>query len=77
MNGKIYKKENNTWVVIPTGSTKELPTHPNQLFSIETGLAHGADVCFEVNTIATGNSELDIMDVDVAWLIPCQPDDRY
>ncbi len=77
MTGKLHKRDDNTWVVIPTNRTLELPTHPDQNFWLKMFAVEDADVCFEIKTIADGSSEWDIMDVDVAWLIPCQPDTRY
>jgi hypothetical protein len=76
MTGKLHKKDDNTWVVISTESTKEMPTHPEHKLWIKMFGKDGLDVCFKVETIADGTSEFDIMDVDVAKLTSCSPDIR-
>ena len=46
----------------------DLPLHPSS--KDDEGLVHGKEVEFVIETIAIGDSEFDIMDCDVAKLLP-------
>jgi hypothetical protein len=46
----------------------DLPLHPSS--KDDKGLVHGKEVEFVIETIAIGDSEFDIMDCDVAKLLP-------
>ena len=87
-DGTLHKTENG-WVVAydqiaytPVGDhdykvTRKgttLPTHPDHNLWLKVFGEEGAPVCFEVDTIAAGTSEWDVMDADVAHLKACGPD---
>lgn len=46
-----------------------IPTHPTHTLWLKMFGKDGMGVEFEVNTIAEGTSEFDVMDIDVAKLI--------
>lgn len=54
----------------------ELPTHPDHNMWLKMFGEDGMKVCYEVTTIAIGESETDVMDADVAVLKSCFPDTR-
>jgi hypothetical protein len=54
----------------------ELTTHPEHNMWLKIFGQDGMKVCYEVKTIAIGESELDVMDADVAVLKSCFPDTK-
>ena len=57
-----------------TRQCTELPIHPEHFMWLKIFGEEGLPVCFEVETIAHGYTEWDIMDMDVARLKACGPD---
>jgi hypothetical protein len=71
LNGRLVNKDGEWWCkfVVKDGvfnfAMEALPLHPDDVSEAE----HGKIVQFIVQTIATGTSEFDIMDCDVAKLV--------
>jgi len=85
----ILSKSNDNWVVkhsklvhtlLGTHDYKVtledayLDTHPEHVMWLKVFGKEGMNVCFEIETIAKGENEWDIVDIDVAKLKACFPD---
>jgi len=55
-----------------TRRNAELPTHPNHHLWLKIFGEEDLPVCFNVDTIATGQWEDEVIDTDVAVLIACK-----
>ena len=72
----VLKKSQKGWTVQCESNKKELVTHPEHNMWLKVFAKEDMKVCFEVETIATGANEFDVLDMDVARLKACFPDQR-